>query len=213
MDGVGVMATASSAAVFSLATDGVDAGLMAAPCLAPGTTHWFTGLGATDADRTELILTNADDTQASGRPAVLRAARPGRGAGQPGPGDRGPHDLAYVSLASLVKVEGPLGLAVQASQGRVTAVAKRTRSDDLKPVGADWQVPSPSPALSMVIPGVPEDAGPRELVVTNPGTDAGHRRGPGARPAGSVRPELAPRPSRWRPESSATVDLATGSGR
>ena len=43
MAGVGVMATASSAALFSTASDGVDAGLMAAPCLAPGTTHWFTG--------------------------------------------------------------------------------------------------------------------------------------------------------------------------
>ena len=64
MDGVGVMATASSAAAFNAPNEGVDAGLMAAPCLAPATSHWFTGLGATDADRTELILTNADDTQA-----------------------------------------------------------------------------------------------------------------------------------------------------
>ena len=64
MAGVGVMATASSAAAFSEASSGVDAGLMAAPCLAPGTSHWFTGLGASDADRTELILTNADDAQA-----------------------------------------------------------------------------------------------------------------------------------------------------
>jgi hypothetical protein len=170
MAGEGVMATASSAAAFSRASAGVDAGLMTAPCLAPATSHWFTGLGASDADRTELILTNADDAQAQvdlrfygrngrvvvpGSPGLVIEARSSR----------------TVSLSSLVKVEGPLGLAVQAGQGRVTAVAKRTRSDGLQPVGADWQIPSSAPALSLAIPGVPEDEGSRELVVTNPGPE------------------------------------------
>ena len=169
MSGVGVMATASSAAVFNLATEGVDAGLMAAPCLAPGTTHWFTGLGATDADRTELVLTNADDAQAS---VDLRFYGPDGRVVVPGsPGlVIEARTTATVSLSNLVKVDGPLAVAIQASQGRVSAVAKRTRADGLRPIGADWQVPSPSPRRStMAIPGVPEDAGARELVVTNPG--------------------------------------------
>jgi len=170
MAGVGVMATASSAAAFSVASEGVDAGLMAAPCLAPATSHWFAGLGASDADRTELILTNADDAQAEvdlrfygrngrvvvpGSPGLVIEARSSR----------------TVSLSSLVTEEGPLGVAVQASQGRVTAVAKRIRSDGLKPVGVDWQIPTSAPALSVAVPGVPEDAGTRELVVTNPGDE------------------------------------------
>ena len=208
MAGVGVMATASSAAVFSEAIEGVDAGLMAAPCLAPGTSHWFSGLGASEADRTELILTNADDAQAQvdlrfygrdgrvvvpGSPGLVIEARSSR----------------TVSLTSLVTVDGPLGLAVQASEGRVTAVAKRTRSDGLSPVGVDWQVPTVAPALSVAIPGVPEDEGSRELVVTNPGTERASvtvqvlgLQGPYA-PSGAETVDIPP-------ESSAALDLAPG---
>jgi hypothetical protein len=208
MGGVGVMATASSAAVFNLATEGVDAGLMAAPCLAPGTTHWFTGLGATDADRTDLVLTNADDAQAS---VDLRFYGPNGRVVVPGsPGlVIEARKTATVSLSQQVAVEGPLAVAIQASRGRVSAVAKRTRANGLKPIGADWQVPSPAPALSMAIPGVPEDAGPRELVVTNPGPNRATvavsvlgLQGPYA-PSGAETVEVAP-------ESSATVDLAPG---
>jgi hypothetical protein len=169
MAGTGVMATASSTAAFNDAAQGVDAGLMAAPCLAPATAHWFTGLGASDTDRTELILTNADDAQAQ---VDLRFY--GRNGRVVVPGSPGlvidARSTRTVSLSSLVTVEGPLGLVVQVSQGRVTAVAKRTRSQALKPVGVDWQIPSPAPALSLAIPAVPEDEGSRELVVTNPGT-------------------------------------------
>jgi Family of unknown function (DUF5719) len=206
--GVGVMATASSAAVTNLATEGVDAGLMAAPCLTPGTTHWFTGLGGTDTDRTELVLTNADDTQAA---VDLRFYGPDGRVVVPGsPGlviDA--RDTTTVSLSDVVNVEGPLAVAVQADQGRVSVVAKRTRSAGPRPNGADWQVPSPAPALSMVIPGVPEDAGARELVVTNPGPVRASvavsvlgLQGPYA-PSGAETLEVAA-------ESSATVDLAEG---
>ncbi len=208
MSGVGIMATASSAAVFNLTPDGVDAGLMAAPCLAPGTTHWFTGLGATDSDRTELVLTNADDAQAS---VDLRYYGPDGRVVVPGsPGlVIEARSTATVSLSNLVKVDGPLAVAIQASQGRVGAVAKRTRADGLRPIGVDWQVPSPAPALAMAIPGVPEDAGARELVVTNPGPVRASvsvsvlgLQGPYA-PSGAETLEVAA-------ESSARVDLAEG---
>ena len=107
---------------------------MAAPCLAPATTHWFTGLGATDTDRTELVLTNADDAQAS---VDLRYYGPDGRVVVPGsPGlviDA--RSTATVSLSNLVKVDGPLAVAIQASQGRVSAVAKRTRAEGLRPIG------------------------------------------------------------------------------
>ena len=69
--------------------DGPEVGLKAAPCLAPATSHWFSGLGATDADRTDLILSNPDDAQAQ---VDLRFyGRSGRVAvpGSPGGGDQG----------------------------------------------------------------------------------------------------------------------------
>ena len=206
--GTGVMATASSAAVFNEATEGVDAGLSAAPCLAPGTTHWFSGLGATDADRTDLVLSNADDSSAS---VDLRFFGPnGRVVvpGSPGLAVQA-RSFTVVSLSNLVTVDGPLSVVIQASQGRVSAVAKRTRFDGAKPVGVDWQLPSSAPGLSAVIPGVPEDAGPRELVVTNPGSARASvavsvlgLQGPYA-PSGAETIEVPP-------ESSAAVDLAEG---
>ena len=59
-------------------------------------------------------------------------------------------------------------MAVQASHGRVTAVAKRSQTNQLKSAGVDWQIPSSSPSTVVVIPGVPEGEGARQLVVTNP---------------------------------------------
>ncbi len=162
----GAMATASSAVIVDDVTGGNEAGLKAAPCLAPATAHWFSGLGATEEDRTDLILTNPDDAQAQ---VDLRYyGRSGRIAvpGSPGLVIRG-HDSHTVSLADL-QGESPVSVAIQASQGRVTAVAKRTQTRQIRPAGVDWQVPSVSPNRVVVIPGVPADEGGRQLVVTNP---------------------------------------------
>ncbi len=162
----GAMATASSAVIVDDVKTGTEAGLKAAPCLAPATTHWFPGLGATDEDRTDLILSNPDDAQAQ---VDLRYyGRSGRIAvpGSPGVVIRG-HDTRPVSLTKL-QGESPVSVAVQASQGRVTAVAKRTQTSQIKPAGVDWQLPSTSPAKVVLIPGVPAGEGNRQLVVTNP---------------------------------------------
>jgi hypothetical protein len=162
----GAMATTSSAVIVDDVKDGTEAGLKAAPCLAPATTHWFSGLGATDEDRTDLILSNPDDAQAQ---VDLRYyGRSGRIAvpGSPGVVIRG-HDTRPVSLTKL-QGESPVSVAVQASQGRVTAVAKRTQTSQIKPAGVDWQLPSTSPAKVVLIPGVPAGEGNRQLVVTNP---------------------------------------------
>jgi hypothetical protein len=102
-----------------------------------------------------------------------------------------------------------LGLAIQASEGRVAAVARRTRTSGLTPAGVDWQLPSSSPSTTTLIPSVPSDAGARQLVVTNPSTTRAAVtvevlgiQGPFA-PAGADAVEI-------QPESSATLDLAPG---
>jgi Family of unknown function (DUF5719) len=164
----GVMATTSSAVIVGDVMEGPEVGLKAAPCLAPATSHWFSGLGATGADRTDLILTNPDDAQAQ---VDLRFyGRSGRVVvpGSPGVLIRA-HESRTVSLSSLVKTEGTVSVAVQASQGRVTAVAKRSQTNQLKAAGVDWQLPSASPSTAVFIPGVPPSEGGRQLVVTNPG--------------------------------------------
>ena len=207
----GSMASASSAVIVGDVMDGPEVGLKAAPCLAPATSHWFSGLGATDADRTDLILSNPDDAQAQ---VDLRFyGRSGRVAvpGSPGVLIRA-HESRTVSLSSLVEVEGVLSVAVQASEGRVTAVAKRTQTDQLKPAGVDWQIPSASPSTVVVIPGVPEGPGERELVVTNPSRTRARVavqilgfQGP-YEPSGAASLDVPP-------ESTATVNLEDGLAR
>jgi Family of unknown function (DUF5719) len=204
----GSMASASTAVIVGDVIDGPEVGLKAAPCLAPATSHWFSGLGATDADRTDLILTNPDDAQAQ---VDLRFyGRSGRVAvpGSPGVPIRA-HESRTVSLSSLVEVDGALSVAVQASEGRVTAVAKRTQTNQVKPAGVDWQIPSAAPSTVVVIPGVPEGPGDRQLVVTNPS----HTRARVAvqilgfqgpyEPSGAESLDVAP-------ESTATVSLENG---
>jgi len=206
--GEGAMATSSSAVIVGGAAEGQEAGLKAAPCLAPGTLHWFSGLGATDEDRTDLILTNPDDAQAQvdlryyGRNG--RVAVPGR-SGYVIPA----HDWVKVSLPDGVAGDGPLSVAVQASQGRVTAVAKRTRTDRLQSAGVDWQIPSAAPSPVVVIPGTPAGDGDRQLVITNPGTSRAtvgvqvlSFQGP-YEPSGAESLEV-------QPESTATVNLREG---
>ncbi|HEY6688917.1 MAG TPA: DUF5719 family protein [Propionibacteriaceae bacterium] len=204
VSGEGAMATTGSSVIVSDVMEGSGASLSAAPCLAPATLHWFSGLSATDDDRTDLILTNPDDAQAqvdlryygqSGRIAVpASSGRVIKG-----------HHFVKVSLNGLVPADGPFSVQVQATEGRVTAVAKRSQGV------ADWQIPSASPSPIVVIPGIPSDAGRRQLVVTNPGNSRATVgvqllgfQGP-YEPSGAESLEVAP-------ESTATVSLEKGLG-
>ncbi|MET0694540.1 MAG: DUF5719 family protein, partial [Propionibacteriaceae bacterium] len=208
LQGVGVMATASSGQVFGTGTSGVQQGLMTAPCMAPATEQWFPGVGASAAARTDLILTNPDDAQAEvdlqffgekgevvvpGSPGIVVEA----------------HSSRTIALESLVSVSGPLSVSVTATSGRVSAVARDLRSTGLDPAGADWQTSAVAPTRKLVIPDVPEGAGPRQLYVTNPGTAQAvvkvqvlAQTGPFA-PAGAESIEVPP-------ASTVTVDLAAG---
>ena len=168
--GEGVMATASSGTVLTSADSGDDQGISAAPCTAPAVDHWFTGVGYSDDFRSELILTNVDETQAE---VDLRFF------GEKGqivvPGGQGmvvpAGKSVTVALESLIDAEGPLSVAVHSSDGRVAAIARDQRSTRKgKPAGADWHTSSINPRQQVIIPGVPEGEGERYLYVTNPGT-------------------------------------------
>ena len=206
--GEGVMATASSGEVFAVGRSGEQQGLMAAPCTAPATEHWFVGVGAAPGLRSELVLTNPDDAQAEvdlqffgedgevvvpGSPGVVVAARSTR----------------TVSLDSLTTVTGPLTVSVDATTGRVAAVARDRFSDGLDPAGADWHTSAVAPARRLLIPGIPDGDGARQLLVANPGTVRAQvtvrvlaLSGPFA-PAGAASVEVPP-------NSTAEVDLAPG---
>jgi Family of unknown function (DUF5719) len=204
----GVMATGTSAAVLGAAGQGEQAGLMAAPCLPPGTVHWFPGVGSSSTEKTELILTNPDDSQAEvdlrffgrrgrvavpGSPNIAVDARASR----------------MISLSSLVQTDGPLTVAVRTSSGRVAAIARKVRSNKLAPAGADWQLSSAVPATTVIIPAVPDGEGGRRLIVSNPGT----ARATVTISALGIQGEYAPSGAAsvdLVPESTAELDLTAG---
>lgn len=206
--GEGVMATASSGAVLSAATTGPTAGLMGAPCTAPGTSHWFPGVGASESQATELILTNPDDAQAA---VDLRYYGPDGVVVVPGsPGLVVPAlGSRTVALGPSASPAGPLSVEVRATSGRVSAMARDVFTAAGTSVGADWHPASVAPSRSPVVGAVPEGAGDRRLVLVNPSTTRAQVsllvlgvQGPLA-PAGAATVEIGP-------ESSLSVDLTEG---
>jgi len=204
----GPMARGTSAVVLRAADRGENAGLQSAPCLPPTTMHWFPGVGSSGSEKTELILTNPDDSQAE---VDLRFF--GQRGRVPVPGSPNiavdGRTSRTISLSSLVQTDGPLTVAVRATSGRVAAIARKVRRNRLAPAGADWQVGSAAPATMTVIPAVPDGDGRRRLVVSNPGTVRATvsvsvlgLQGEYA-PSGAEEVDLAP-------ETSAELDLTDG---
>ncbi|WP_375423891.1 DUF5719 family protein [uncultured Friedmanniella sp.] len=209
LTGEGSMATAGSGVVSSTSSKGETTGLMAAPCLVPGTEQWLVGIGSTDADRTELILSNPDDAQAE---VDLRFYGPKGRLVVPGsPGVViGARETKTLSVSSLIDSDGPTSVSVRTSEGRVSVAARRLRSDkDLKPAGADWQVPSVTPATTSVVPGVPGGDGSRVLAVVNPGTARATVQVEVLGLSGAFAPADAATLV-VAPESTATVELTAG---
>ena len=206
--GEGVAATASSGEVFSTGTSGALRGLMAAPCEPPGTSHWFVGVGADASTRSEIFLSNPDDAQAVVDLQFFGATGEVVVPGSPGivvesQGSR------TIALESLLSVSGPVTVSVVATRGRVAAIARDLRSNNLTPAGADWHASAVPPSTQVVIPGVAAGTGARTLVVANPGTapatvgvDVLALTGPFA-PTGAEQLEVPAR-------GTATVDLAAG---
>ena len=204
----GSIAPTAVGAVLSTVDDGPEAGLEAAPCLVASTSAWLPGIASGPSDRTELVLSNPDDAGAT--VDLTFYGRNGRVAVPGSPGvDVPPRASRSVSLSGLVDAEGPLTVAVEATTGRVAAAARRIRTADDQPAGADWVVPATAPTTQLVVPAVPGDDGTRELVVTNPGelrttvnVSVLGLQGPFA-PAGAETLDLPP-------QSSGTLQLADG---
>ncbi|SDU81870.1 hypothetical protein SAMN04488544_0460 [Microlunatus sagamiharensis] len=204
----GSIAPTAVGAVLSATSDGPEAGLAAAPCLVASTSAWLPGIASGSDDRTELVISNPDDAG-----ATVDLTFYGRNGRVPVPGSPGvdvpARSSRSVSLSALVDADGPLTVAVSATEGRVAVAARRIRTDGDKPAGADWVVPAAAPAKQVVVPAVPGDEGARELVVTNPtelrttvNVSVLGLQGPFA-PAGAETLDLAP-------QSSGTVQLADG---
>lgn len=157
-----------SATTRTAAPAGSDRGLSLASCERPGTSAWFTGVISSSGGTGEVVLLNADATDATvdfsvyGSEGRLNA-----------PGSRGiivpAHTRRVVPLGPLFTAEQTVSLQVSTSAGRVAAmVRQRLRRGD-QPSGSDWLPPTAAPATDVVIPGLPAGKGGRDLVVVNPG--------------------------------------------
>ncbi len=143
-------------------------GLSLASCDRPSSAAWFTGVLSSKASTAELVLLNADSSDASVDLTVYgpegRLAAPGsRGIVVPA------HTQREVPLGPLFTSEQTVSLQLSTSAGRVAAmVRQRVRLND-RPAGSDWLPPTAAPANELVIPGLPAGKGARDLVVINPG--------------------------------------------
>lgn len=166
----GVLAGASAGMVYGSTESGEDRGLSLAPCTYPVVDQWFTGLGATNASRSELVLTNTDDRQAE---VDLEFFGPRGLINIPGASDMIiPADSSQtLSLEDLLgNVDGDISVQIKASVGRVAAIARDLTADakDL-PTGVDWHPASAAPSGTQIIPAIPGGDGSRRLIIFNPG--------------------------------------------
>ena len=149
-----------------VAENGPERGLSASGCVVPRTDHWFTGVDVRERAQSEVVVSNLDGTSASvdltayGADGKVAAPRGVEVAG---------NASATISLGALPRLDGPLTLHVSSSDGRVAAfVRQRTWLVDV-PLGVDWLPSGTDPGTDLVVPGIPEGAGARTLVLTNPG--------------------------------------------
>ncbi len=149
-----------------VAENGPDRGLSASGCVVPRTDHWFTGVDVRNQAQSEVVVSNLDGTTASvdltayGEEGKVPAPRGVEVAG---------NSSTTISLGILPRLTGPLTVRVSSSDGRVAAfVRQRTWQTDV-PLGVDWLPSGTDPATDLVVPGIPEGAGARRLVLTNPG--------------------------------------------
>jgi hypothetical protein len=144
-------------------------GLVTAQCSAPSTSFWFVGPGEASAATIELYLMNTDSQPADAQVSMLTDVT--KGAPLLENADNGitvpPHSVVVQSLSALLRSSKVVALNVSTSVGRVVAAVRETRSgkDD-----GSWLAPTGMPADTLVIPGLPRDAGPHVLYVAVPGT-------------------------------------------
>lgn len=204
----GSMSDSSAGVVYQRSDTGQNRGLELGPCVVPGVDLWLSGLGGTNALRSNLILTNPDATDAVVDLRIYGEDGPVSAAGAsgltiPANGSR------TVSLADLIDTAGSIAVNVRASTGRVGAMAEDIRTSGEDPGGADFHPGSARPARRQVIPGIPGGQGVRTLHLVNPGQQRANVKlqvfgpdGPFA-PAGAASVTLGA-------QSTATLDVTDG---
>ena len=173
VDATGTLAAGLEVEQVTRGEDGIDRGLAGLRCDAPRTDAWFVGGATLLADTTTLVLANVDDTPATVDVTVYaEASKDGPPDPRPGQGiTLQPHTRLVVPLDTLAPGRAALTVHVASRRGRFSAGLRHARLNPGTPLGVDWVPRSEPPATTVVVPGIPQGPGLRQLQLTNPGND------------------------------------------
>lgn len=168
---VGAGAANIVASQHDLVSDGMLRGLLSAPCQPATTDSWLTGADGRIGHTDVLVVANPGSTEADVTVSAWS--------------ETGPVDLpklqsltvpagqaVELDVADYAPDDGLVTLHLHADSGRVTAIVRDNQTSGLSPAGSDWLPATQPPAEQLVVPGFHAGAGPRLLVVTNPGREA-----------------------------------------
>ena len=194
MQADGSWAPSAFAGVVARQQEGTSEGLSSAACSPPGPQWWFVGAGSQLGRGAALLVSNAAEEPARFDISLYSGAGPVQALAGKGI-DLGPGSSVRLRLDALAPDEELLAIEVRATSGRVAAAVRDVAvpSED-RPRGVDFIPRGPGPGTRLVMAGIPEGDGDRDLVLVNPGTQFA-----------TVTPRLltadrARRPSRaWRP--------------
>jgi Family of unknown function (DUF5719) len=161
----GVVVHATGAMAQGLEVEQTAAGgLPTASCGSPGTDFWFMGPGQHTVSRIELFLMNPGGQAADADVDVFTDAGPLQGSSDTGitvPA----HGMVTQSLATTLRGSRSIALHVRTSAGQVVAAVRESTGTG---PGA-WLPAAEAPATHLVLPGLPNTAGSRQLYVVAPG--------------------------------------------
>ncbi|MDD9206850.1 DUF5719 family protein [Georgenia sp. 10Sc9-8] len=149
-------------------------GLLATPCLGPGTSTWLVGGSTETGSSAELVLSNTGLTPATVDLAAWGSTGPlgaTRASGILVP----PQSQERVLLEGTVDADPHLALRVDVTGGAVAASVQTHEMTGVVPAGLASVVPAAPPATELTVPGVvltEQDAASSALRVVNPGQEA-----------------------------------------
>jgi hypothetical protein len=184
--GVQVEATGAMAQGLEVEQTG-PGGLVTAQCAAPGTSFWFAGPGQATAGTIELYLANTGGQAADAQVSVVTDIT--KGPPLLGNADNGitvpPHSVVVQSLGQLLQSSKVVALNVTTSVGQVVAAV---RESSAAAADGNWLPATGAPARHLLIPGMPDAVGSRDLYIAVPGTAPAQVKITAVTPRGSYEP-------------------------
>ncbi len=170
MQADGSWAPSGLAGVLARQVTGTSEGLSSVACPPPGPQWWFVGAGSQLGRGAALLVSNPAEEPARFDISLYSGAGPVQALAGKGI-DLGPRSNVRLRLDALAPDEDLLAIEVRATSGRVAAAVRDVAvpSED-RPRGVDFIPAAQAPGRRLVVAGIPEGDGARDLVLVNPGT-------------------------------------------